>query len=153
MEISATVTAIQADLAAAAALGDEATAEAGQRLASAVEPSLQLRLLDVLTQVALTLNGQLPTGHVELRLAGRDPELVLVLEDERREETAVASGDDLSARITLRLPEALKSQVEAAADRDGVSTNAWIVRALARSLEPRPIRSRSGTRLSGFAQS
>ena len=63
-------------------------------------------------------------------------------------------GDDLSARITLRLPEALKGQIEIVASSEGVSTNAWIVRALARALEPRAtVRARTGNRLQGFAQS
>jgi predicted HicB family RNase H-like nuclease len=62
-------------------------------------------------------------------------------------------GDDLSARITLRLPEALKVQVEVIASSEGVSANAWIVRALARSLEPRRGRTQSGRRLQGFTQS
>jgi HicB family len=153
MEISPHVAAIQADLAAAAALGDDATATAGQRLAAAVESSLQLRLLDVLTEVSLALNAQLPTGHVELRLAGRDPELVLVVEEDDGSDAAPVVGEDHSARITLRLPDGLKAQVEGAADRAGVSTNAWIVRALARSVEQRPNRPRSGNRLRGFAQS
>ena len=67
-------------------------------------------------------------------------------------DTAPAPGDDLSARITLRLPETLKAGVEAAAAREGVSANAWIVRALARALEPRAAR-RSSNRLQGFARS
>src|SRR5215510_13518383 len=44
MDIGRHVQAIQSDLAAAAALGDESTAAAGERLAAAVESSLQLRL-------------------------------------------------------------------------------------------------------------
>ena len=63
-----------------------------------------------------------------------------------------APGDDLSARITLRLPEGLKTGIEVAAAREGVSTNAWIVRALARAVEPRSAR-RSSNRLQGFARS
>jgi hypothetical protein len=78
MDIERHVQAIQSDLAAAAALGDEASAVAGERLAAAVGSSLQLRLLDVLTEATLALNDQLASGHVEVRLAGRDPELVLV---------------------------------------------------------------------------
>ncbi len=153
MDISTAIAGIQSDLAAAASIGDDATAEAGRRLAAAVESSLQLRLLDVLTEVTLALNGQLRNGHVELRLVGRDPELVLVLDDGSDGDLAVPAGEELSARITLRLPDALKSRVEAAADREGVSTNAWIVRALARATDGRPARSQSGTRLSGFAES
>jgi hypothetical protein len=88
-----------------------------------------------------------------VRLAGRDPELVLVEEPGATDEAPSFPGDDTSARITLRLPEGLKVQVEAAAAREGVSTNAWIVRALARALEPRASRVRGGHRLQGFAQS
>jgi len=153
MDIARHVQAIQSDLAAAAALGDEASAAAGERLAAAVESSLQLRLFDVLTEATLALNAQLSSGHIEVRLAGRDPELVLV-EDRAGESEPPAPGDDLSARITLRLPEALKSQIEGLASSEGVSTNAWIVRALSRALEPQWGRTRStGNRLQGFAQS
>jgi hypothetical protein len=133
------------------ALGDESVAEQWRRLADAVEPSLRLRLMDLLTEAALSLNGQLQSGHVEVRLAGRDPELVFVDEPASREEPP-APGDDVSARITLRLPEGLKASLEVVAAREGVSTNAWIVRALARALEPRSPR-RSSNRLQGFAQS
>jgi len=153
MDIERHVQAIQSDLAAAAALGDEASAAAGERLAAAVESSLQLRLLDVLTEATLALNAQLSSGHVEVRLAGRDPELVLVEDRAGEAEPPPAPGDHLSARITLRLPEALKAQIELVASSEGVSANAWIVRALSRALEPRKNRGRSGNRLQGFAQS
>jgi hypothetical protein len=155
MDIERHVQAIQADLAAAAALGDEAVAEAAQRLAAAVGSSLQLRLLDVLTDATLSLNGQLQSGHVEVRLAGRDPDLVLVDDSGGEDEaSAPTPGDDLSARITLRLPESLKAQIETASGSEGVSANAWIFRALSRALEPRWGRPRtSGKRLQGFTQS
>ena len=83
MDIGRHVQAIQSDLAAAAALGDEATAAAGERLAAAVESSLQLRLLDVLTEATLGLNAQLSSGHVEVRLGGRNPDLVVVSDEPR----------------------------------------------------------------------
>ena len=153
MDIERHVQAIQSDLAAAAALGDDAAAAAGERLAAAVASSLQLRLFDVLTEATLALNAQLTSGHIEVRLAGRDPELVLVDDRAGEAEPPPAPGDDLSARITLRLPEALKAQIELVASSGGVSANAWIVRALFSSLEPRSGRTRSGNRLQGFAQS
>src|SRR5262245_44684567 len=139
MELSRHVEAIQTDLAAAAALGDESSAEAARRLGQALESSLHLRLLDLFTEVAVGLTAQLPSGHVEVRLAGRDPELVFV-DDEPAETataTAASDGDGMTARITLRLPEGLKVSIEAAAQREGVSTNSWLVRALSRALEPR----------------
>lgn len=141
--------ALQEDLAAAAALaGDEASQEAGRRLSQALEASFQLRFLDLLGEIAGTLSAQVP-GRVEVRLAGREPELVYV-EDEAAE-PAPASDDALTARITLRLSESLKAQVEVAAARESLSVNSWIVRALARGLETRSIR--AGRRLSGYAES
>ena len=146
------VDAIRRDLVAtASALGDESIADALRLLVDASEPALRLRLQDVLSEAAVSLNGQLVSGHVEVRLAGREPELVYVDEPDGPEEPP-APGDDLSARITLRLPESLKATVEAAAAREGVSANAWIVRALARALEPRAAR-RPSNRLQGFARS
>jgi hypothetical protein len=62
------------------------------------------------------------------------------------------AGEELSARISLRLPESLKASVEKAAEREGISVNAWLVRAIARATESRPVHV-SGKRLSGYAQS
>ncbi len=150
MEMAPYVHALQEDLAAAAALaGDQAAQEAGRRLAQAIEPALQLRLLDLLGEIALALNGQVP-GRIEVRLAGREPELVYVEEEEAA--PAPAPGDDaLTARITLRLPDALKSRIEIAASGEGLSVNSWSIHALARGLETRSIR--AGRRLSGYAES
>jgi hypothetical protein len=153
MDLEQHVSAVKSDLAAAAALGGEESAEAGRRLVEAASSSLQLRLLDVLSEAALGLNAQLPEGHVELRLAGRDPELVFVPGAPAPDDTT-DGAPELDARITLRLPEALKVAAEAAADREGISTNAWIVRALKRELDARPRgRVRAGNRLQGYAQS
>jgi predicted HicB family RNase H-like nuclease len=87
---------------------------------------------------------------VEVRLAGRDPELVYV-EDVPREAEPQPAEEGASARITLRLADALKDQVEAAATAGGVSVNTWIVRTLARAVT-QPAR-RSRNRLTGFAES
>ena len=152
MQLTPHVSAIQADLAAAAALGDDAAAEAGRRLAEALGSSLQLRLLELLGEAALDVTAQLPAGHVEVRLAGREPQLVVVGEPEAVSEPQ-PQADDSSARITLRLGEALKLAVETAADREQISTNTWIVRTLGRALEPKASRIRTGNRLQGFAQS
>ena len=146
------VEAIGRDLVATAtALGDESLVETLRRLVDASEPAIRLRLIDLLSEAAVSLNGQLASGHVEVRLSGRDPELVYVGDPETEEEPP-APGDDASARITLRLPETLKGGLEAAAAREGVSLNSWIVRALKRAVEPRAPR-RSPNRLQGFARS
>ena len=143
--------ALQSDLAAIAAVGDDATAAAAERLIQALRSSAGLRLLDALTDAALELNAQLPAGHVDVRLSGQDPALVYV-EEPSEEPAAAPTGEDAAlARITLRLPEGLKASIEIAAARDGVSVNNWLVRALGRAVSGST--QRSGKRLTGFAKS
>ena len=148
MEITPHVEAIQSDL-EAVATGDQATLEVAERLARAIEPSLQLRLLDALGQAALELSDQLPSGHVDVRLSGRDVQLVIVGEEAP---SAPPAEDEGTSRLTLRMPEGLKSRVESAAVREGISTNAWLVAAVKRGLDQQP-RRRIGNRVTGFAQS
>ena len=153
MELAHHIQAIQEDLAAAASLApDEATAQAGRRLTQALGSSLHLRLLDVVNEAALALSESVP-GRIEVRLAGRDPELVYVEEEQPEPVQSAGPDDSFSARITLRLPEGLKAQIEVAANLEGASVNTWIVRALQRGLEPRTRSVRTGRRLSGWADS
>ena len=143
--------AIRSDLAAVAA-GDETATAVVDRFGRALESSLQLRLFDVMGQAALELSEQMPGGHVEVRLVGRDVQLVHV--PELTLDEPVSPGDDEggTARLTLRMPETLKTRVEQAAGREGVSTNAWLVRAIGSGLDRSPKR-RVGSRVTGFAQS
>jgi predicted DNA binding CopG/RHH family protein len=111
-------------------------------------------LIDALTQVALDLSGQLPNGHVEIRLAGQDPQLLYV--EEQPAEPVAAGEDGMAARITLRLPESLKAAIETAAETEGVSVNTWLVRALQRAVSGVGVpgrAQRSDKRITGFAQS
>jgi HicB family len=152
MQMASFVEALQSDLEQIAAVGDDATSAAAQRLAGALKASAGLRLLDALTEAALELNGQLPEGHVEVRLAGQDPSLVYV--EDAPQQAPPAAEDALSVRITLRLPESLKTAVESAAAGDGVSVNTWLVRALARAVSGWASRgSGPGNRLKGYARS
>ena len=151
MQLEGHVQAIQTDLAAAAGLGDEAIAEAARRLSDAIGSTLQLRLLDVLGEAAAEIGPQLGSGRVEVRLAGRDPELVVVME-EAPDTVQVAAGEEYKGRITLRLPETLKAAIEGAADKEGISTNAWLVRTIAGALHSGPSRPGKRNRLQGYAQ-
>jgi HicB family len=152
MELAPHVEALVRDLTAIAAVGDDATSQAAARLAAALKASAGMRLLDALSEAALELSDQLPDGHVEVRLAGQEPSLVYV--EDAPPAASTAGEDALSVRITLRLPESLKTAVEAAASRDGVSVNTWLVRALARAVSSWASRgSGPGNRLRGFARS
>ncbi len=151
MQIDGHIQALREDLLRVASLGDETTSRAAQLLSVAIEASLGRRLQDVLAEAALELNAQLDAAHVEVRIAGRDPELVLVREDGTVPEPA---DEAFSARITLRLPESLKQRVESAAAREGASVNTWLVQALQRAVEPRRSTSAgSRNRLTGYGRS
>jgi hypothetical protein len=150
MQLNSHIEAIKQDLADSAALGDEAAVEAARRLADGLAATLHLHILDLLGEIALELSGQLDSGRIEVRLAGRDPELAYVA-DVAGDAGQFGFGEEHSGRITLRLPESLKASVEAAALREGVSTNAWLVRSIARVLEQQSTK-RSRNRLQGFAQ-
>ena len=150
MHIDGHIQALREDLARIAAVGDEHTARAAELLSMALESSVSRRLLEALGEAALELNAQLDDGRVEVRFAGSDPEFVFV-RDEAQEPPA-SPDETLSARITLRLPDALKQRVEDAAAREGVSVNTWIVQALGRIASGAPRRS-SGRRLTGYGRS
>jgi hypothetical protein len=149
MNLTIVLDGLQQDLQRLSELGDERTAQVADRLGEALGSNLRLKLLDLLSQVAVELSSKLPSGHIEVRLAGQEPELVFV---DAPGEAAGMAGEELSARISLRLPESLKTTVEQSAAREGISTNAWLVRAIARATESRPAHV-SGKRLSGYAQS
>jgi hypothetical protein len=149
MNVAAFVEALQRDLESVAAMGDETVAAAARRIAAALEPSLRLRLMDVLGEAAGELTSQLPNGHVEVRLAGGDPELVYI---EEPGGPMPATDDALSARVTLRLPETLKSIIDAAAQDEGVSANTWLLQQISRSANPKR-RGPGGRRMTGYGRS
>jgi len=151
MQIDGFVQALREDLARVAAVGDESTARAAELLAVALEASLGKRLLEALGEAALELSSQLENGRVEVRVAGGDPELVYVPDEESA--PTEPADEAFSARITLRLPESLKNRLEAAASIHGVSVNAWLVQVLIRTLEHRSPSGGSRRRLTGYGRS
>lgn len=156
MEVTPHVEAIRAALEAVAG-DDDTSAAVAERLSQAVAPAVQLQLLDLLGQVALEVSAQLPSGRVDLQLAGRDAVLVYREDPAAASPSAAPPADDEAgtARLTLRMPDQLKNQVEQAAVIVGLSTNAWLVNAARAALSPVPPRRRGpgpGNRLSGYAQ-
>jgi hypothetical protein len=143
METTRFVDAVRADLESAAAVGGEPLVESAGRLSAALDASMRLALLDALSEAAMELSSQLSAGRIDVRLAGRDVELTYVADAP----APPAAEEESSARITLRLPERLKADAEAAAARDGVSMNAWLVRAVTAAVGQR----RVGNRLRGYA--
>jgi hypothetical protein len=140
MELTPFVEALRHDLAAASEAASAETREASQRLTYAVEPSLRLVLLDALGAAAAEVTAQLSSAVVEVRLRGRDPEMVVSegaddMPPPPPPPPIPGDVEDGLSRISFRLPESLKSRVEDAAAADGMSVNAWLVRAVAQTLD------------------
>jgi hypothetical protein len=150
MDITGHIEALRADLAVTAGIADEHGQRVAEQLGRALEPALRLRLLDILAEAALELNGRLQSGQVELRLAGRDVSLAY---SEASPQSPPPADDEQAARITLRLPESLKTRAESAANGEGVSLNTWLVHATSRALERGRGRSGPGQRLTGYTTS
>ena len=147
VDLTTHVDALRAALRDVAAVGDATETALVERLAAALEPAFRLRLLEVLEDAARELTEQLPYATVEVRLEGGEPVLVVV-----DAEAPPGIEEELAARLTLRLPNALKDAIEAAAAAEAVSANAWLLRAIARSTARRA-RSGPGTRIRGYARS
>jgi hypothetical protein len=159
MELHGYVDELQRQLVRAAdAAGDEARAVA-ERLVLPLDAATRLVLLEALSEAAGEISAELAPGGVDVRLRGRDPEFVVSApaahafaeRDTTTTPTMPTAGppapaapqqpvgvadDAPTTRTTLRLPDQLKTQVEAAALRDGVSLNTWLVRAVAAALVP-----------------
>ena len=73
------------------------------------------------------MDAQLTEHTVVVVLNGPDVELRV---DDRPRPAAPTDGEELDARITLRLPPSLKQMVERVASGDGESVNSWVVDAL-----------------------
>lgn len=126
MRMSKFIDLLSGDLKALGQLGGAELESAVSRLIPTLEPVLRTRLLEVLTEIAAELKKQLPGAHVDARLAGDEVELVY-LQDEPAATREMPS--ELNARITLRLPEDLKSRIETAATKEGISLNSWLLKA------------------------
>jgi hypothetical protein len=153
MDLSPYLESLRRDLAAAAAPGGEQVAQTAELLASSLDASARLCFIEVLADAAAEITTKLDGATVEVRLRGREADLVVSQETAPAEvpPPVIESGD--LARLTLRLPEQLKEAVERAAAAQGVSVNNWLVRAASLALQgPPPPRSSFGKSFTGYAQ-
>jgi hypothetical protein len=162
MELSDSVEKLRRELASITRFAGEDVARAAELLTEALDSSVRLILLDVLSSAAAEITARLGDTVVEIRLADGEPAFVVTtapLEREYEAPAAAAEGEPGTARLTLRLSESLKARVEAAAAREGTSVNTWLVGAASRSLDT-PARGRQATgrwapgqRITGYARS
>jgi hypothetical protein len=146
MDLAPYVENIHEQLAIAAEAGGDDARALAERLVAPLDAAIRLTLQDVLAAAAEQITCELAPGSVEVRLRGRDPEFVVtpppvdLPADDPADAPAApamfAEGDEGTvARINLRLPEQLKTRVEQAAAGEGLSVNAWLVRAAAAALD------------------
>jgi hypothetical protein len=184
MELTPYLEGLQRDLAAAAAPGGPDVHAAAEILSGSLESSARLCLLEALSDAAAEITTKLDGGSVDVRLRGREAQFVVTASEVVTSPTGqpapapVPTGPTESesaeiARITLRLPEGLKEAVERTAAAEGISVNAWLVRAIGYMVAPPggrppgppgppapppgwpfdpPGRGRPGRRVTGFAQ-
>jgi len=156
MDLRPYVENLHRQLADAAEVGGEDARALAERLIAPLDAAVRLTLQDVLAAAADEITCELAPGSVELRLRGRDPEFVVTpppvgssvgMAEDANEQTTNAwsldatvprttgEGDEGgTARINVRMPDHLKVQVERAASGEGLSVNAWLVRAAAAAL-------------------
>jgi hypothetical protein len=158
MDLLVYVENLQRQLAVAADAGGEDARALAERLTAPLDAALRLTLLEVLAEAAQEITCDLAPGSVELRLRGRDPEFVVTPPPIDASDDGPADGvrvgppvsvegdEGAMSRINLRMPDQLKARIEQAAAGEGLSVNAWLVRAAAAALErtdPGPRRQRS----------
>lgn len=162
MDLTPYVDNLRRELATAAEAGGAEARALAERLIAPLGSAVRLTLLEALSAAVDEITRDLAPGSVDVRLRGRDPEFVVTVpedtapgQDGATEAPPVVVEDGAVARINLRLPEHLKARVEEAANQEGVSVNAWLVRAAAAGLGPggrTPGRSASRRRYTGWVR-
>jgi len=148
MNLSPHVETLRRELLIAAEAGGDEARSLAERLITPLDSATRLVLLDALSDAASEITSELAPGSVEVRLRGREPEFVVTQPPAEQSfedvgsasiETIAYSGEideSGAARTTLRLPDHVKAKVDEAAGREGLSVNAWLVRAVVAALEP-----------------
>jgi hypothetical protein len=168
MDLQPYVDSVRHELNVAAGAGGDAAAALADRLSAPLESAIRLAVLEALSAAAEEITRELAPGSVEVRLRGRDPEFAVAAPpsgpvDDVHDDVPMDAGpinapqadveEGGTWRVTLRLPEHLKSGVEAAARRDGASVNGWLVRAVTSALGgDRTRRTRSDKHFSGWVR-
>jgi hypothetical protein len=149
MDLTPYIDSVRHGVTNAAALADETTQQVAQRLGTAIESSTRLALIQSLSDAAQTISAELAPASVEVRMSGQDPDFVVSVPPSSAEPTMLLPPEDEPvadepeldeeplARISLRLPNSVKLKVDEMADQDGISTNAWLIRAVVDALADR----------------
>ncbi len=141
MQLREYVRQVEDQLRGAAALGDERTQQVAVTLTATADASVRLAVFSAVSAAAdeitaALLDADVPgSPSVGVALDGDEVRVhVALVPTEHDAQRDHADGSDATARISLRLPETLKGDVESAAARDSVSVNTWLVRAAGSAL-------------------
>jgi Arc-like DNA binding domain len=154
MDLLPYIESVRVGVANASSLADEQTQHVAERLGTAIESSTRLALIQALSDAAGSISAEMAPSSVELRMVGQDPEFVVLIQTAEAEPTLLLPGaeaesgatgesatsepdDEPVARITLRLPQSVKARVDEVASSEGISTNAWLIRAVMDALADR----------------
>jgi hypothetical protein len=138
MQLDDYVQQVQEQLGAAAALGDDRTRELAATLATAAAPAVRLAILAALAAAADEITAALldtpgaPT--VAVHLDADDIRIAVGTSPTEPAQPSRPDDGDTTARISLRLSEALKAEIDDAASRSEISVNTWLVRAATAAL-------------------
>ncbi|WP_327655449.1 toxin-antitoxin system HicB family antitoxin [Streptomyces sp. NBC_00483] len=147
MDLTPYVDTLHRELAVAAEAGGDEARELAERLTAPLESATRLTMLNVLSAAMDEITRDLAPGSVDVRLRGLDPEFVVTPQPR---DTLAAPAEPLqapaappvpetdeggTARVNLRLPAHLKARAEEAASREGLSVNAWLVRAVSGAVD------------------
>ena len=111
MDLTDYVDALRGALTTAAAAGGAQAQETAHLLADTMEPAVRLALIDALSAMAAEVTAALDDGTlVDVRLRGRDPEVVVVPAAQERPSAGQPvdepADNGSTARISLRCPTA-----------------------------------------------
>ena len=138
MDIARLVNSLREDLQRSAGVAGDDVNVAAERLLLALEPAVRLTLMEALSQAATEIGARLPGFAIDVRLKGREPTIVVEpVREETAADAAEGAEDANTSRITLRLPETLKSRAESLAARRGQSLNTWLVAAVRAAADER----------------
>jgi hypothetical protein len=149
MDLTPYVDTLRRELAVAAEAGGDEARELAERLTAPLESATRLIMLNVLSAAMDEITRELAPGSVDVRLRGLDPDFVVTPPPtdggapaeppapvEPFKAPAPADGDEGgTTRVNLRLPAHLKARAEEAATREGLSVNAWLVRAVSAAVD------------------
>lgn len=136
MDLTPHIDRLVADIAAAAALGDDETKRVVAALSRPTESAARLMLIGALSEFAREVEESTGTGvgiSIEGDHVNPDPRGRGDREEQQEEDERIPSFEEMTgdiSRVTLRLVEQMKSRAEEAAAQNGISLNSWVAQAV-----------------------